>query len=56
MVSDSSREFTVITEFGEASNDPIGAVNVDYAFNDLPFITNKAKAGEVVGRITCNSQ
>jgi len=45
MVSDSSREFTVITEFVEAPNDPIGAVNVDHVFNDLLFITNKAKAG-----------
>jgi len=45
MVSDSSREFTVIIEFDKAPNNPVGAVNVDHVFNDLLFITNKAKAG-----------
>ncbi|WP_238376244.1 hypothetical protein [Vulcanisaeta sp. EB80] len=42
---DPAGKFTVIIEFGEVPNDPIGAVNVNDVSNDLLFITNKAKPG-----------
>jgi len=35
----------VIIEFDKAPNNPVGAVNVDHVFNDLLFITNKARTG-----------